>query len=81
LLSHMEILPLWGFKEMATHLPRGSVAIANPVRFRFPDCAHDLSPAGLFGVGALDEKRRCAWNAATFNHCVSRMGADRRTGQ
>ena len=31
----------------------------------FPDCTHDLSGAGLFGVGALDEKQHpCfAWKA------------------
>jgi hypothetical protein len=60
----MEILPLWGFKEWLPTFQEDQSQIANSVRFRFPDCAHDLSPAGLFGVGALDEKGYSALTGA-----------------
>ena len=41
----------------------------------FPDCAHDLSAAGLFGVGALDEQRRFAWKAAVSRDAARAMSS------
>jgi len=58
----MEILPLWGSRKWLPTFHDDHSQIAILCVSGFPNCAHNA--AGLFGVGALDEKRRYAWKAA-----------------
>jgi ketosteroid isomerase-like protein len=55
----MEILPLWGSRKWIPPFKWIIRKLRILCVSGFPNCAHDLSAAGLFGVGALDEAALC----------------------